>query len=194
MIDFNTILSAAITASINTAIEQAVAPLKAQIEKLEERLSATQAVLPVKFAAIAETASRLENNLTATNARVISAAEITVALNDQEWFWNKINNYVDQHMEARHPQPQQDTLSPEQLQQVRNIATELILNIDHSGAINSAFSKTSILEDAVDHYIRDYDFSDILADQVESAVENQLNSYDFREIVGDILEDARITL
>ena len=173
MIDFNTILSAAITASINTAIEQAVAPLKAQIEELQTRLNATQ---------------------TTMNDRVISAAAIAVALDDQEWFWNKINNYVDQHMEARHPQPQQDTLSPEQTQQVRNIATELILNIDYTDAIGDAFSNSSIVEDAVEHYIKDYDFSEIVADNVEGVVENQLSNYDFREIVGDILEDARITL
>lgn len=159
MIDFNTILSAAITASINTAIEQAVAPLKAQIEELQTRLSATQAILPVKFADMAETATRLETNMTAMNSRI-----------------------------------QQDTLSPEQRQQVRDIATELILNIDYTDAIGDAFSNSSIVEDAVEHYIKDYDFSEIVADNVEGVVENQLSNYDFREIVGDILEDARITL
>ena len=164
MIDFNTILSAAITASINTAIEQAVAPLKAQIEELQTRLNATQ----------------------------VNPETIATALNDQEWFWTKINDYVDSHMETR--QPQQDTLSPEQTQQVRNIATELILNIDYTDAIGDAFSNSSIVEDAVEHYIRDYDFSEIVADNVEGVVENQLSNYDFREIVGDILEDARITL
>lgn len=171
MIDFNTILSAAITASINTAIEQAVTPLKAQIEELQTRLNATQATLPGSFAELAGTVARMEENMAAMNSRVqqdtVSAKQIDLAaLDNQEWFWAKIGDYVD----------------------------TTIGNIDFSEAISDAFSNSSIVEDAVEHYIKDYDFSEIVADNVEGVVENQLSNYDFREIVGDILEDARITL
>lgn len=166
MIDFNAVITAAITTSITNAVETATAPLKAQIEKLEERLSATQAILPVKFAAIAETASRLETNMAAMNSRIVNPEPLATALNDQEWFWNKINDYVDRDINNY---DFYDAICST----LNRITLENYLNPDKlqeqiSDAVSESSAVRKAVKDVAEHYLNEqFDMEDAVKEAVK---------------------------
>ena len=68
MIDINTILTQALTA----VVQEATKPLLARIEALETKPAEAQ-----------------------TTSVVIDKAQVVEALDNQEWFWEKIRNFTD---------------------------------------------------------------------------------------------------
>jgi hypothetical protein len=93
MFDLNQILSAA----LNAAVAEAIKPLVEQIAVLERRID----TLSSQHVAIGERLAALENNPAqgVEPAPVIDEAKMVEALNSQEWFWEKVNNYVDAGIE-----------------------------------------------------------------------------------------------
>lgn len=121
MIDLNTLISNALVA----AVQQAVAPLNERIAKLElcnaehhQRLLVLEGALTDRVAALEDqaivTSNRINDRIDALETKLTEAAlfaqtsnvTITIdeakmveALNDQEWFWSKINDYVERQMD-----------------------------------------------------------------------------------------------
>ena len=120
MFDLNTI----ITQALNAAVQQAIAPLVERIAVLERRID----TLSSQHVAIGERLAALENNpaigtdttltdrvvaletkLTeaklfeqTTNVTIpIDEAKMVEALNSQEWFWEKVNAYIETGIEDR---------------------------------------------------------------------------------------------
>jgi hypothetical protein len=118
MFDLNQILSAA----LNAAVAEAVAPLLERIAVLERRID----TLSSQHVAIGERLAALENNPaqgvdTTLTDRVVALetklntaalfeknttvqtdftpAQIVEAMNNAEWLWEKVNNYVDASIE-----------------------------------------------------------------------------------------------
>jgi hypothetical protein len=118
MFDLNQILSAA----LNAAVQQAIAPLVERIAVLERRID----TLSSQHVAIGERLAALENNPaigtdTTLTDRVVALetklntaalfektttvqtdftpAQIVEAMNNAEWLWEKVNNYVDAGIE-----------------------------------------------------------------------------------------------
>jgi hypothetical protein len=122
MFDLNQILSAALT----TAVAEAIKPLVERIEKLEfvnadrhERLRVLEGALTDRVAALENNPAigtdttlearvvALETKLTeaklfeqTTNVQTnVTPAQIVEAMNNAEWLWEKVNNYVDAGIE-----------------------------------------------------------------------------------------------
>lgn len=93
MIDLNTLISNALIA----AVQQAVAPLNTRIATLES-VCATQHEAMV---AMRDRIAALENNPAQGVEPTITIDETRMveALNSQEWFWSKINDYVERQMD-----------------------------------------------------------------------------------------------
>jgi len=99
MFDINNIINAALNAAVTTAIT----PLLERIDNLDaicqtqhegmvamrDRITALETKL-TEAALFAQT-----SNVTIT----IDEAKMVEALNDQEWFWSKINDYVERQMD-----------------------------------------------------------------------------------------------
>lgn len=90
MFDINAIVSAA----LNAAVQQAVAPLVERIAVLEQRV----ATLSSQDVAMGERIATLENNpaqgVDTTQARLITADAFVNHLDQQEWFWEKVSSFV----------------------------------------------------------------------------------------------------
>lgn len=86
MFDLNTIINAA----LNAAVQQAIAPLMERIENLDAVCQAQ-----------AERIAALENNPAqgVEPAINIDEARMVEALNSQEWFWDKLRNFIDAGIE-----------------------------------------------------------------------------------------------
>lgn len=91
MIDINTIISNALTAAIQAAIE----PLVTRIAALESANDILHRVQGERIAAL-ETKLTEANLFTQTsNATItIDEARMVEALNSQEWFWDKLSRFV----------------------------------------------------------------------------------------------------
>lgn len=100
MIDLNTLFSNALTAAINSA----VAPLVERIAVLEQRVD----TLSSQDVAMGERITALETKLTeaalftqTSNVTIpIDEAKMVEALNSQEWFWDKMRNFIDAGIES----------------------------------------------------------------------------------------------
>lgn len=99
MIDLNTLISNALIA----AVQHAVAPLNERIAVLESDLARAVSVVEQRTERIAALETKLtEANLftQTSNATItIDEARMVEALNSQEWFWSKINDYVERQMD-----------------------------------------------------------------------------------------------
>ena len=142
MLDFNTIITAAITAAITNAVETATAPLKEQIATLTQEMAKLS------------TQPQMDPALLAT------------ALNDQEWFWAKIADFVDRDInnyDFSHVISMQlnrigleDYLDPDKLQ-------ELI-----SDAVSDSSAVRKAVKDAAEHYINEeFDMEDAVLEAVK---------------------------
>ena len=99
MFDLNQILSAA----LNAAVAEAIAPLVKRITALEEGCVGIDPRLLEQRVALLETklteAKLFEQT---TNVTIpIDEAKMVEALNSQEWFWEKINAYIETGIEDR---------------------------------------------------------------------------------------------
>lgn len=117
MIDINTLISNALIA----AVQQATAPLVERIEKLESCNAESHQRLLVLEGALTDRVDALENQAIVTSNAVdtritaletklteaalftqtsnvtipIDEARMVEALNSQEWFWDKLRNFID---------------------------------------------------------------------------------------------------
>ena len=88
MIDINTIITQALNTAIATAVAEATKPLIARIEALENNPAiGVDTTLEARVKV-------LEN---APNA--LSAAAFVTYLDQQEWFWEKLNNFAQSRVE-----------------------------------------------------------------------------------------------
>lgn len=86
MIDINLIISNALTAAITSAIaplNERIAVLEKNEEYLTNRIAALEAAAPQPVGVDPKTLAEASLNY----------------LNDQEWFWSKINDYVERQMD-----------------------------------------------------------------------------------------------
>lgn len=99
MIDLNTIISNALTAAINNA----VSPLNERIAALESANDILHRVQHEDMVAMRDRIAALETKLTeaalftqTSNVTIpIDEAKMVEALNSQEWFWDKMRNFID---------------------------------------------------------------------------------------------------
>lgn len=112
MIDINTIISNALTA----AVQQAIAPLVERIavlEKNEEYLTNRIAALESDLARAVSVVEQRTERITALETKLTEAALFTqmtpatitadafvTHLDNQEWFWEKLQNRIDSTVEA----------------------------------------------------------------------------------------------
>lgn len=87
MIDINAIITEALNTAVAAAVTEATKPLLARIEALENNPAiGTDTALAARVKAIED----------APNA--LSAAAFVTYLDQQEWFWEKINTYIVNHI------------------------------------------------------------------------------------------------
>jgi hypothetical protein len=99
MFDLNQILSAA----LNAAVQQAIKPLVERIAALEEGcVGIDQRLLEQRVALLETTLTEAKLFEQTTNVTIpIDEAKMVEALNSQEWFWEKINAYIETGIEDR---------------------------------------------------------------------------------------------
>lgn len=163
MLDINTIFAQA----LQQAVEQALAPLLKRIEKLEAYDAACDIVLLSQSDRINDTTERivaLENNPaigvdTTLAARVTKLEnepydkEALVAyLSQQEWFWAKLQNFVDtgieksmdNHLECYNHDDYDDAVSTVNDYDFDDFLTKDDLNSELRDQINDTLSNASI--------------------------------------------------
>ena len=98
MFDLNTIINAA----LNAAVQQAIAPLTERIAALEAQHSYLDTRLTAFAVAVGSRLDALENNPAqgVEPAIPIDEARMVEALNSQEWFWDKLRNFIDAGIES----------------------------------------------------------------------------------------------
>jgi hypothetical protein len=104
MSDANIILHAiqsALNAAIATAVAEATKPLIARIEALENNPAiGTDTVLEARVMTLETKLTEAKLFEQTTNVTVpIDEKRMVEALNSQEWFWEKVNNYIDGKIE-----------------------------------------------------------------------------------------------
>ena len=99
MFDLNQILSAA----LNAAVAEAIAPLVKRITALEEGcVGIDQRLLEQRVALLETKLTEAKLFEQTTNVTIpIDEAKMVEALNSQEWFWEKINAYIETGIEDR---------------------------------------------------------------------------------------------
>jgi len=101
MIDINTIITQALNTAIATAVAEATKPLLARIEALENNPAiGTDTVLEARVMTLETKLTEAKLFEQTTNVTIpIDEAKMVEALNSQEWFWEKVNNYIDGKVE-----------------------------------------------------------------------------------------------
>jgi hypothetical protein len=215
--DINTIINNAIAQAVN----EAVLPLAARISDLEEantiltnRLNEETVRLALNHDKLVERVSELKIKLHALDMRVLNGVKysgmdyfqqdaITNAfvekLNAQEWFWDKINHYVDTHIERRESESVTIDSFPELFavefnrkadphavlsrEDVAEVVKELWAE-DFEPDVRDIAERTVEdfdMDDKIRCAVRDYNFSD--------AVESVLEDMDWGSKIEDVLED-----
>ncbi len=108
MFDLNTIINAA----LNAAVQQAIAPLMERIENLDaicQTQHEAMVAMRDRITALEDTGDRLYARIAALEnnpaqgvepAITIDEARMVEALNSQEWFWDKLRNFIDAGIDA----------------------------------------------------------------------------------------------
>lgn len=139
MFDINTIINTA----IQHAVTEAMYPVILRIEQLErhrdelrDRLAQAQSPAPA-----------------------VNPEQVADAMDQQEWFWNKINAYVDRHMEAR--QLSEDYLRTKVVEPAVRTALSVALDqiddiVDFEDIVSDALNNIDLadridLDDALDN-------------------------------------------
>jgi hypothetical protein len=168
MFDLNQILSAA----LNAAVQQAIAPLVERIAVLERRID----TLSSQHVAIGERLAALENNpaigtdtvlaervvaletklntaaLFEKNTNVqtnVTPAQIVEAMNNAEWLWEKVNAYIETGIEDRIERAIDDHCSNYNHDDYDNVYNEW------GGESVDDFVKDGYLEDQIDDRVNE---------------------------------------
>ena len=96
MIDLNTLFSNALTAAINSA----VAPLVERIAALEVNIAMMQNSIDQKDTRIAALENNPAQGVDTQPAPALDKAALIDYLNEQEWFWDKLRNFIDAGIES----------------------------------------------------------------------------------------------
>lgn len=94
MIDINTIISQALAA----AVQQAIQPLQQEYANKMAEMAQQIAALDTHLAEAIDRVAALENN--PAQGVDTTLEEALQRLDDQEWFWNKIRNFTDGAVES----------------------------------------------------------------------------------------------
>ena len=113
MIDINTIITQALNTAIATAVAEATKPLLARIEALENNPAiGVDTTLEARVMTLETKLTEAKLFEQTTNVTVpIDEKRMVEVLNSQEWFWEKLNAYIETGIEDRIERAIDDHLS-----------------------------------------------------------------------------------
>jgi hypothetical protein len=217
MFDINAIINAAIASAVEahiTDLKQAYANKMGEMAQTFEdygrQIYALQEASAKNYQRISdlEEANKvLVHRLNELAERKPAADPVEIdTLNQKEWFWDKINNYIEKNV-GRYGMNREEVAeivrelwSEEFESEVRDVAEREIERYDFDEKITRAVRDYDF-SDEIERAIDDYDLSDKVESaldeyDLDSKIENGIDSYDFdfESKVRDVLRNARLDI